>query len=122
MNCYLYNFGKFEEIPCPFDPSDDLDHHNWLANSGFHGTPSLTLGHPEIPIFELYETDINLKIGDREPAYRYYGNINIGNVGRDIYFNDYPSVLHFLQNYMGWVNTAIATDRWAIELDRENDR
>lgn len=123
--------GQFIEVEDPIEWDMKLDLSTDLIKQGYK--EGLTIGNEDLPYIQIWEGDIYNK--SIELVYPFFGLIEMGCLnGRDLYFENWINVLHFLQNYTGWVKNLIDIDKGHLEIqellikqekrdkDRKNNR
>jgi len=99
-----YKMGQFIEIDHPFEDElyKKMDFEKMLSTIGYHRYPAIRLPNFDFPNIEIWERD-PFDSKDKELMYPFYGIISFGDIGNDIFFEDWTNLLHFLQNYTSWV-------------------
>lgn len=107
----LYKMGEFIEIEHPFEDETqgvDEDYYRYLQRLGY--IKGFTLGSEDFPYIEIFEANVFKE--DIELCYTFYACICIECLnGRDLFFQNWYDVLHFLQNYSGWVKNYTESEK-----------
>ena len=104
MTATQYKMGAFIEIDHPFkDVKDGGDFDESLVSMGYRSTRSLCIPNDDFPKFELWEKEPCES--KKKLVYNYFSILSFGDTGRDIFFDSWVDVLHFLQNYTSWIKT-----------------
>ncbi len=109
----LYRMGTFLEVDDPLEWELNLDLSADLIKKGYKN--AMTIGNEDFPYIEIWEADVfNRSV---ELMYPFFALVEMECIhGRDLYFENWISVLHFLQNYTGWVKNLIDIQKSQLEL------
>lgn len=121
MKARLYKKGEFIEIEHPFEECFEKGNtfEGTIKEMGYETTPSVNLNiefsFPNIEIFEQ-------RIPPRESQYPFYGAISITTMIEDLFFENWVDLLHFLENYTGWIKNMVEIAKFNYERDVEMER
>lgn len=109
----LYRMGEFIEVDDPIEWDMSLDLSADLLNHGYKC--GLTIGNEDFPYVQIWEGNVFNK--SIELVYPFFGLIEMQCLdGRDLYFENWINVLHFLQNYTGWIKNLIEIEKGQLEI------
>ena len=95
----LYKKGEFIDVEDPIEWEKGMELNENLEKEGYRR--GLILGNEDFPHIQIWEADIFRP--EIELMYPFYALIEIGSLnGRDLFFETYWDVLHFLENYTTW--------------------
>lgn len=109
----LYRMGEFIAVDDPIEWNRELDLSHNLAKEGYK--LSLNVGTEDFPYIEIWEG--NPFDEDIELVYPFFAVISMDCINcRDLYFENWINVLHFLQNYSSWAKNLVDVEKALLEI------